>query len=164
MTTTPIHLYSGVRSADKRAVLAKGGIFAAAGILLWLVCGVTMPPETLSQWGIWVFIVGGALICLGMVPYRRLTHLEAHPYHLVVDKSLTLSRKGKKLFSVPMQNIERLAYREDRCHGIALWLTPGTLNAAYIAKNQKRYGSDLFLPCFGRHAYTTLQEEREGEG
>lgn len=161
MSERPTQLYSGIKGDLKRQVLFKGSFVAVIGILLWIVVGSTMPTDKLTQWGGPVFLLGGALIALGLVPYRRLSQVEAHPYHLTLHPEgvIDLTHKGKVRCSVPAKAITKTAYYEaPGIYGIAIWLKPGTLSDAYCAKTQKRYHCDLFLPYFGRHAFDSLKQ------
>lgn len=171
-----------MRSNVKRTVLRRGSLFAVCGILLWVVTGALLPLPTLTTWGPGIFIIGGIFIAFGMVPYRRLTHLEDRPHRILIDANvLHFFHKGKELFSMPLTRIEKVEYFDDAVlYGIAVWLHPGdptvhltghrknVVIRRYVAKVRRRYGCDLFFPYFSKSAYhalaSSLDEVMQGKG
>ncbi len=155
MNDRPIQLYSGVKSQLKKDILFRGSLLSILGIALWVITGAILPSPLLSTWGIPIFFVGGSLIALGLVPYKRLTSLETHPFHLSLhaDGTIILSRKGKVRCTITVDMIERVSFHEaPGVVGILVWFKAGVQGQP----SWKRYGADLFLPYFGKHAYNTF--------
>jgi hypothetical protein len=164
-----MELYSGIRSVLKRQILFKGIFFALAGVLLWVVCGALIPEDYLSVWGPVIFFGGGLLITLGIVPYKRLSHLEDHPHRLQVsDDRLSFLYKGKPLISLPTDNIKKVEFRDDNgLYGIALWIKSdnklfthrSTLCPKhYMLEVKRKHHCDLFFPYFSRNSYERLSD------
>lgn len=172
MNAEPQLFYSGIRSRLKHTVLFRGLLFAIFGISLWLVVGAFASMQFLHTWGFGAFLVGGGLMAFGVVPYRQLVDVENNPHRLVIipGEAVHFFHKGKPLYSIPVQNIAKVEYRDSTAlYGVAVWLkqrdnTPIIIYRsridpqAYVARVQKRYHCDLFLPYFPRATYTNLEE------
>jgi len=171
MEQDTVKLYSSVKPSLIRWMLFRALLLAGAGVLLLAYSGSFIPPQQLSVWGIPILLVGGALIYIGMVPYRRLVRVQDAPNELIVigEKYLQYVERGVRQFSVPVVSIEKIAYRDSggREYGLAITLkeplpekitvhNPRLDILKFQKRSQKRQGCDLFIPYFSVRAYTRL--------
>ncbi|KAF3361981.1 Uncharacterized protein PHSC3_001539 [Chlamydiales bacterium STE3] len=138
--------WTSVRPNLLYKTVVQGTLFAGCGALSLLLAGTLMPLETLSIWGLWIFLLAAGIMVIGLVPYRLLQKLEVNPYkiYLTEDNVLHYFKKGKVLLSLPISDIQNLTW-EDRTYlyGIKAHL-----------KNEK----SLFFPFFSKRSYEELKE------
>lgn len=172
-------IYSAISPTLIKTVLFKGSVIALLGIFILLLAGVFFPLSILQKWG-WVpFLVSLGFVRWGLLPYRRLSHLQLEPYKLNVVglNNLTLYFKGKKILAVPLQAISHMKYvNHPTLYGIAIWLKRAPLPSVTIYQlaeskklqqiGQKKGKANLFFPYFNQRAYCELmqwQDERNEE-
>lgn len=164
--TQQITLRSSIHSSMMKSMVWRSTVLAGAGALILVGAGAFMPFRLLSEWGLPIFLGGIILITCGMRPYRRLKQLEMNPYTLVIEeKWVHLSVKGNSLFSIPLEDIEKVQYVEKgRRYGIGLDFKRPLPQKIIVHANKplngnfKQKGSDLFLPYFSKRSCETLQE------
>lgn len=148
----------------------RGTLIAGVGGGLFLGGGLYLTPETLSVWGLPLFVVAMGLMAFGLIPYRRLCRLEVNPYEAVPsDEGITFYAQKKKRFTIPRASIERMAFCEKgRAYGIGVWLKQplpekvvvhekGPVLHSYRKWARKRFGCDLFLPYFTKRGLAQLE-------
>ncbi len=148
-------------------MLLRGTPIAALGMLLWIFAGTQLPVPTLTVWGPFVFLGGGALILLGTLPFRRLAQIEAQPHQIIWnDTGIHFAHKGKLLFTMDPASVENISFYDDGAmYGIAVTLkdlsvtvhNPRIVLEDYIARTQKRYGCDVLFPYFGKRPCARLR-------
>jgi hypothetical protein len=147
----PLVLRSSIRPSLKHSLLQRGTFLGFIGGLLFLLAGIFLPLPQLSIWGLPVLGAAFALITAGLLPYRRLSHLEMHPHEIsLTEQRLRFSRSGKPSFTLPLSCIKRIDYRDaPRHYGIAIWL-----------KNPlpAKEGCDIFLPYFSKRSFDEMKE------
>lgn len=169
MENDSIKLFSSVKPALLRASLIRGTLMALCGILLLAYGGTFLTVETLSLWGPPLLVVGGGLMVLGLLPYRRLCRLEVLPNELVVtDVLMQFLERGKLIYSIPRESIEEIKYYEKgNDYGLCITFKEGIAKkmivhnprfemAAYQKRSRQLYGCDLYIPYFGRRTFTRL--------
>lgn len=162
---------SSVKPALKKQVLLRGTFTAVSGALLILLSGVLLPAPDMSVWGVPILAAGLLMIAAGLLPYRRLCHLEMTPNEITLtDTALTYSSKGERIFSVPLVSIEKITHVDnDRVYGIAIMLkTPAPekviihnprFNIVNFQKEARQHhGCDLFLLGFTQRAFQEVEE------
>ncbi len=169
-----IKLRSSINSSLKRYVLLRGTFLAFLGMALIAYCGAFLAPETLHIWGLPAFLIGLALITVGLLPYRRLTQLELKPHEIILDdtSSLKFFSKGRPLFSLPFADIAKMEYIDEKYrYGIGLWLKkpfPEKIlihdshfdMKAFQTRSQKKAGCDIFLPYFTKRSFEAVVSSR----
>lgn len=169
---TVLTLRSSVKSSFKKSVLVRGTILAVLGVSLWLYGGIFLSIATLSTWGWPILLLGGALIIIGLLPYRKLSRLENKPHEIIVTdlEELYFSLQGTPMFKIALEHIEEMAYLDDdNRYGIGLWVkdpknkniivTHPTLEFnAYLKNCQKQYLCDVFFPYFSKRSFQELEE------
>jgi hypothetical protein len=172
MEDAVLTLMSSVKPSLKKSVLMRGTLLGAFGISLWLYGGIFLSIDTLTFWGWPIFFIGGILITIGLLPYRRLTHLENKPHEIIVTdlEELYLSLNGVAYFKISLENIEEMAFLDDdKRYGIGLWiknpkqkniiiLHPSLQLDAYLKDCQKKYFCDVFCPYFSKRSFQELEE------
>jgi hypothetical protein len=170
MTTDTIKLFSTIKPTLLRATLFRGTIFASLGVLLLIIVTTYFSVEVMMSWGVLFLFVGGGLMVYGLIPYRRLNKMEDDPSELILidDEYLQLMTFGKQQYTIPLKMIQKTEYIDKgNDYGIAIWFVQDTdhkvivhnqrMNMAHHLKIcKKQYGCDLFIPYFGRRAYTRL--------
>lgn len=170
MGSDSIKLFSSIKPALMRAYLVRGTFIAMLGLLLLVYGGTFLDVHSLTIWGIPILFVGSGLIAYGLIPYRRLCRFEKNPSELIVDESgfVQFIEGGKLVYSIPLENIEHLDYYEKgNNYGICVTLKDkaeqkvivhqSRFNASQYQRHcRKIYDCDLFIPYFGRRAFTRL--------
>lgn len=185
MDNETVTLRSSILPGLMRRTLFRGTLVAGGGVCLLLVVGALLQLQYMKLWGAAVFLIGIALITLGLLPYKRLKKLEEKPSTLTVDQTaLHYSSKGKIRFSIPIVSIARLDYMPEinssiqqateaagqaNEYGIKIFLNkplkekvivqdPHFDFSRFSQQSLARHGSDLFLPYFSPRTYKTLEE------
>lgn len=170
MPTDSIKLFSTIKPTLLRAALIRGTFFASLGVLALIVATTYMSVEYMMTWGILLLLIGGGLMVYGLIPYRKLNRMENEPSELMLidDEYLQLITFGKQQYTIPLSMIKKSSYIEKgNEYGIGLWFTQDPKNKAIvhnrrldidsmIKKSQQKYECDLFIPYFGRRAFTRL--------
>lgn len=150
----------------------RGSILGFAGISLWLFGGIFLPMNVLSFYGWPIFILGGLLIIVGLLPYRKLLRLENKPHEVIVTdtEELFFALQGIPTLKIALENIEEMAYLDDdKRYGIGLWIkNPKNKNISlefsaldlnrYLSECQKDYDCDVFFPYFSKRSFQELEE------
>lgn len=137
-------LRSSIKPALMRHILMRGSCISGIGVIILLLSGAYLSPDHLKIWGLPIFIAGIALITWGMLPYRRLRHLELHPYRITVDAegSLQFSKDSKPIFTTPIEAIAQINYIEKKhLYGIEITLKDNRTQ---------------FFPYFSPHSFHEL--------
>lgn len=172
MEQSRITFRSSIHRALKKSVLLRGTIWASIGVLLWVLAGVFLPLSVLTIWGAPILLLGGALIVVGLLPYRRLSRQENKPNELILTEldELYIFFERTGMFKVELKNIETMAYLDDDTrYGIGLWikypkkshitlLNPHIKIDEYLKNCQKDYQCDIFLPYFSKRTYQEIEE------
>lgn len=158
-----LKLRSSIRSSLLRFTLWKGTLMAALGASVLLYAGLYMPVDTLNKWGLPMLLVGGGLITLGLLPYRKLKRLEIKPDELMLSEThLQFTSQGKLMITIPLQSIDKTAYLEEgRQYGIGVWLKKPLPRLPSSQQKMQRFGCSLFFPYFSERAYTLLREDSD---
>jgi len=170
MANDSIKLFSSIKPALMRASLIRGTSIALCGVLLLVYGGTFLDVEMLSIWGVPLLLIGIGLIALGLIPYRKLCRFEKNPSELIIEERgfIQLVERGKLIYSIPIESIDQLDYYEQgNDYGICVTLKldaeqkvivhHGRFDAAAYQKScRSTYGCDLYIPYFGRRAYTRL--------
>jgi len=138
---------SSIKPELKRRMLFRGTFIAGAGVLVVTLGGAFLPVETLSTWGLPIFLGGIVLIAAGLLPYRRLCKLEEAPHQITVTEvhTMILSNNGKEVLTVPLSEIRELSYVEKATrYGIRMEVNG--------------LSDPVFLPYF---TFRTLQELKQ---
>lgn len=139
------------------STLKRGSILGIAGALLLVIGGTIIPLEQLTLWGGPFFLLGLFFIALGLVPYKKLAHLQLKPHEIHTHNGqLTFLKQGKPLFHLDCRSIAKIAYLEkEHLYGVGIWLKrPLEKNSLFFQKKKRVSGSglmqecDLFLPFF----------------
>ncbi|MBS4167727.1 hypothetical protein [Parachlamydia sp. AcF125] len=132
-----IKIRTSIDTAFKKKLLFEGTVIAMNGALV-LFAGLFLPPGQLSKWGEWIFLVGVSLIAWGLLPYRKLTLLEATPNELGLEQdALYFSQRGKPALVIPMGSIDTLSYGvENHRHGLYVFLKPSSLQKIPLLSNR----------------------------
>lgn len=160
-------IYSTVRSELKLSTMRRGFVLGVIGIAIFLYMGIYLTPAELQTYGLVGFFLSGALITLGLKPYRRLVMLESRPHQLrLVDGTLEFSYGLKPFLAVRIDNIRALRYRDvSDSYGIIVEvkdlqavqaLNPRLNLQDYALSTQKRYGGDLFFPFFSARSHEKI--------
>ncbi len=165
-----IKFYSTITPSLKRKMLFRGTFLAGIGILLLSYAGVFLSPAILNVWGIPVLGLSIGLIAWGMIPYRQLCRLENDPDVLTIDeRGLTLVRRGKALYMIPLTSIEKMEYVEKgTLYGIGIQLKesipekiviydPGFNMQKHQDTMRRHMGYPIFIANFSRRTYVQLQ-------
>lgn len=148
-----LKMYNSILPSLKRKVLFRGSILGFLGMLVLLWGGIFLPLKELDIWGVFIFFIGGALIALGLVPYRRLCFLERNPHEISVhdNETLQFKKKGKLHLVLPLCHIQKASYfhDEDR-YGIGIWVN-------HPLSNTPGETQCLFFPYFTKRQFEELQ-------
>lgn len=172
MEEAVLTLRSSIKASLKKQTIIRGTILGGLGISLWLFGAIALPENTLNFWGWPILLIGGILIVIGLLPYRRLSRLENRPHEIVVTdlEELYCSMHGTPFFKIALENIEEMAYLDDENrYGIGLWiklpknkyievLYPSLVLETYLKDCQKHYFCDVFLPFFSKRSFEELEE------
>ena len=162
--------YSSIRPELKWTMLRRGSVFGVLGVAIFLFMGTALSTDALKFWGIPGFFASGALITLGLRPYRRLATLETCPHYIIIEQSgvIEFAYAGKPFLAFASKNIRELHYRNVLdSYGVVINLknvdAVQTLHAGldlgeYIQSIRTRYGGDLFLPFFSQRLEPRLQD------
>jgi hypothetical protein len=142
--------YSSVTPYLKHQALKKLLVLAVPGALLLLSSALTVESPSL---GFMIFSLSLLMITWGLMPYRKILHLERIPHKLeITQENLTFHMKQKSVFRIPLEEIKEVSFRENlKLYGICLTLKnledlPGEYTRWHL--QSKRLGCDLFLPYF----------------
>ena len=120
--------FSSIQPHLKRYLIRRSSFFALPGFFLLLYMGIFLSTSSLAKWGLWGFVLGFILISYGMIPYRKIIHLETKPHSLTIEESVLRfhhSKKGEVVF--PKNQIETLSFLETkRSYGIRLHMKDGS--------------------------------------
>lgn len=166
-----LKLRSSIKPSLKKSVILRGSLLSALGVALWLFSGIFFSITTLSTWGWPIFLIGGILITIGLLPYRKLSRLENNPHEIVItDLDELYFSMGTPIFKIHLEKIEEMAFLDDeKRYGIGIWikkpidknvivLHPTLDFNAYLADCQKRYFCDIFFPYFSKRSFQELEE------
>lgn len=167
-----LKLRSSIRPALKKKTMIRGSILGGLGILLWVYSGLFLSISTLTIFGWPIFLTGGILITLGLLPYRKLTRLENKPHEIIITDldELSYFSQGVPMFKISMKNIEEMAFLDDDVrYGIGFWIkTPASKHIeilhpsldlnVYLKNCQKDYFCDIFFPYFTKRSFEELEE------
>jgi hypothetical protein len=176
MTAESLTIRASISSQVMRRVLFKGFTIALMGIMGLLFGTIFIPLSLMKIWGLSLFLVCLGLITFGLLPYRRLSRLQAKPDELSINSLNELSyySRGRKIMTLPLNSIIKMTYiQHPMNYGIALWLK-STKNLALKThqssfvdilrqKGEKIGGADLFLPYFNERAYHELVDLQKEE-
>ena len=171
MKEETLTLRSSIDPQLSRSALFRGMSFAALGATILFYTGTQWTLEQLSHWGWLALALSLVLITLGLYPYRKLTQLELKPYELAISRdAVVFSQKGTDFFQVPLELLCQVRhYQKGAVYGIsAQIISPSPLRirvlekhfdmAAYLKRNQKRIGAELFFPFFSARSANELAE------
>ncbi len=160
------NLKSTISSQLKRKTLFRGSFFAGIGAVLLVYSGTSLSVETLSTWGLLIFLSALWLIRMGSLPYRKLCKKEIFydEICLETDNLNFLSRKYG-IFSIPLKGIEKLSYRDTSTYGIEIFfqstfikiLSEDKALQKYHIYSLKKHQCDWFLPHFSKNSYEVLE-------
>lgn len=170
MTTDSIKLFSTIKPDVLRKSLFKGTFLASLGVIILIAVTTYLPLESMATWGTLFLLVGGGLMVYGLIPYRKLVRMESDPSELILidNQYLQFITFKKQQYTIPLTMIDKTEYVEKGDdYGIAIWFKEAVddkvvvhnqkLNMQKItAKSKEKYECDLFIPYFGRRAYTRL--------
>jgi hypothetical protein len=182
-----IVLRSSVLPGLMKQTLLKGTLKGGIGVALLVFGAIFLPSQEMKNWGIVFFIIAFTLLTWGLLPYKRLKRLEENPNSLILEDDFWIhfAVKGSKVFSVPVNSIERIDYfpyglslesdkqkASEECakngkYGIALWLKTNGFSDIQKAPHfnlerfhrisRQNYGCDLFFAYFSPRSYQTLK-------
>lgn len=172
MRQDAVKLFATIKPTLLRNSLLKGTSIAALGVIILVIAGSFIPPSYLTYLGPFIILLGGGLITLGLLPYRRLNKLENTPNEIlyVYGKYLQYISKGKEVYTIPFEMIEKLDYQESGSdYGIAIYLknesskkivvhNPRFNMAAFQKKSRKKHHCDLFIPYFSLRSFNRINE------
>ncbi len=172
MEESILTLRSSIKPSLKKNTLIRGTILGALGVSLWLFAAIGLPENTLNFWGWPILFIGGILITIGLLPYRKLYRLENNPHEIVITdlEELYFYMQGSPFLKVALENIEEMAYLDDdKRYGIGLWiknpksknmtiLHPSLVADNYLKECQEQYFCDVFLPYFSKRSFQELEE------
>jgi len=163
-----ITIRTSIKPELKRFLLIRGSLLALIGVGLLLYSGVSIEVETLSHWGLAIFLTSILLIAWGLVPYRQITKMEENPNKIVItdDEMLHYHRHGKDVLTFPLSAIKEAHYIEDMgVYGITLTVKEKVPNPAISVIMQKflfalkrRHKFDRFFPFFSERGTKQLKE------
>lgn len=178
MPKDSLKIRSTISASLLKSTLFWGYGIASLGIIILVVAGSYLQIEYLHRWGWMLFLLAIGCITLGMLPYRRLSHLQLKPNELILlnHDHVLYTHKGKQLFSIPLKSISHTRYISHPSHyGIALWLKSPLIEPIRIYQSPEEVEkmrrkadqidhADLFFPYFNQRAYEEwLDWQDEGE-
>lgn len=156
-----IKIDTTVTSPLKRWILFRGTILALLGVGIFFYAGIYLPKELLAAFGIPLWLLGISLIAFGLIPYKLICRLENNPYELIItdDNQLHYVRRGKKIFTVPLYEIEKIeTIGGSTSYGVGFKLKKGFSGKfPKQEKNLIKYGVDIYLPHFTPRACKSLK-------
>lgn len=168
MGAETLRLRSTIKPSLLRRVLLRGSILAILGACILLYANIFISVDELSTWGLLIVCIALTLIAIGLIPYRKLTRLERHPYEMIAAEQIVTLKKDNPLFSFPINSIEKIAYIEqDNSYGIGIWLKnpekillhiPKFEMNRFKLKTQQHDSCDLFLPYFSERSCKSLED------
>lgn len=165
MTVLPLKLYTTIKPELRRKHIFRGTAIGSIGIFFLIICGAFIPPKILEEWGLFILLVGGTLIGIGMLPARRLARLEVNPDILSITEKEDLEFFSDKqlILSIPLDAIEKTTYLEDaNSYGILVNIKQGCKVHLFIspraAKIYIRGSHALYFPFFSERSCKELQE------
>ena len=162
-------LYSSIRPELKLTTLRRGSFLGTLGIAILLCMGTLLDSDQLKVWGIPGFLTSGALITLGLRPYRRLISLETRPHYLKIGPSnwIEFGYGGKPFLELKLIDITNMSYKtKSDSYGIVInvndlqliqKLHMGLDLQAYAEACRSRYGGELFFPFFSQRSFDELR-------
>jgi hypothetical protein len=161
-----------VKPSIKKRALMRGTFSGALGIFLWTFAAIFLEPSSLYIWGWPIFIFGGLLILVGLLPYRRWSRLETSPHELTINEfeELTYYMQKQPVLRVKLMYVEEIAYLDDEeRYGIGLWIkkpllehvdliNPSLNLTLFQEENQKNFFCDLYFPFFSKRSFLELEE------
>ena len=147
---TYFKLRSTIKPKLKKNLLLKGTFFSFIGVFIWLVCSVFIPVYDLNYTGWLIYMVGGAFIVFGLLPYKKISRLENNPSEIIVsqDEYLYAFVGGALLIKISLDNIEALKFIDRKNdYGISISLKTPVLEK-----------SEVFLPFFSKVSFSELYE------
>jgi hypothetical protein len=95
----------------------------------------------LAATGIWAYLLGLALIAIGLIPYRKLSQLELFPNVLEVHpESLVFMKRGKEPLVIPRDEISTLSFFESKSrYGILLTMRSPSRNITLQYFNRRSF-------------------------
>lgn len=171
MKVDTLTIRSSIKQELYSKILKRGTFLGAIGMLPILYGAIFMGPAKFSTWGFPLFILGMGLIAIGMIPIRRLTHLQQHANLLILTGTdfLEYHYSGKKTLTVPVGSIESITFLDDEIiYGIGIKLKK-TLNEKviindprfsyerYRKESLKRYECDLYFPYFTQRGFQKIK-------
>jgi hypothetical protein len=152
---------SHIKPSLKSHILFQGSLLAITGVGILLIA-YFLPESFLSHWGWLVWIIAFGLIAIRLIPYRRLTKLESHPFEIVIDQGMFSLRSEKGIvLQIPINEIDKIKYLESSSmYGIGIWLnTNSHLKNNYLKFSHKSFDCDVFLPFFSEKAAEKITAE-----
>jgi hypothetical protein len=167
-----ITLRTTIKRGLKRFLIIRGSLLALIGITLLVYSGAFISPQTLTNWGIALWLVSFFFIAWGLIPYKRITKLESNPNTLTVtnDGNLHYLRHGHDLLTFPLKSITKIKYVEEKgLYGIAVDLDPedephipnpplSVIMQMFLIPMKKRHKFDRFFPYFSERTARELNE------
>jgi len=145
----------------KRKVLLKGVLPTSLGASLLLIGGTCCSVQTLTTWGLPIFIGSLLLIRTGLLPYRKICQKElSYDQILVRGTSLHYVSKMYEPLVIPFKRIRTISYRKSHPYGICISFQETPSDKAlktYQVFSQKKYESDCFFPYFSEKAFLELK-------
>jgi hypothetical protein len=118
-------LRTSIRTQTKKHAVFLGTILAAVALSCLWVVELILPLLGLESMGGWAWMLRGAFVSSGFVPYQKVSWQKNHPDILEVDeKSLALCKDGNTLFSLNWSQVESFTFLDrGAIYGIAFTLT-----------------------------------------
>jgi len=134
-------LRTTILTSYKNRALLHGSVIAGVGVAIIFLFYFIAPLHSL---GIWAYLVGLILIAIGLIPYRKLSHLELHPHILEMNaESLIYTRRGKEPMVIARKDITDITFFEKKnSYGIVLTL--------------RSKGKNITLRYFSRRSFERL--------
>lgn len=156
-----------VKTPLKRAILLRGTLLASLGMLLLISAAAWVPESILKYWGLPIVIAGGALVTIGLLPYRKLVRMENKPNELILNENSSIQwiERGRPCFTIPCASIAKTEFLENKSdYGIGIWLKhplPEKIIIHRIGSNLSRWSHkecDIFLPYLTERAFKEMKE------
>lgn len=147
-----ISLRSVVTPMQLRAHLLSGTFKAATGAFILLIFGAFLKEPYLHLFGLPLLVIGVALICWGLIPYKQLKKLQEAPYKLTINPhDLVIDLKKRKPIVIPHSSIASLSYKQGNNPGIVIKLHP-------VGEEPSLHKRELFLPYFTTRSFEELEK------
>lgn len=155
----------------KKKVLLRGSLIGGLGALFIVLSGIFIPKQSLSFWGIPLFIFGFGLITLGLLPYRRLSKMELQPYELRLYENQLQYVLKNVLLTLPLVSIDRIEYQKvNHREGIVIYLKNQLPEKIVLHSSRNPFsapyefhpnGKYLFFPHFSQRTFLELKHQIE---